>query len=148
VFLVVALVLASVVTVAGAFGIFVYDKATAIDRSTPDVAVDQFLHAAAAERDRNQTSLFVCSRWAPEDALRAATEGIDKSVKVSWGAISVSSHDGAHAQASASVRLTVGAFSDIETWRFEVVSDGGWRVCSLVREAVIQPTTPQLATPQ
>ena len=37
-----------------------YDKATAPDRSAPDVAVDNYLRAALFERDAVVAYLFVC----------------------------------------------------------------------------------------
>jgi hypothetical protein len=133
-------VLGFLVVVGGAVGFVLYDRATAIDRSTPDIAVDQFLHASAVERDVSRTSLFVCAEWSARDAVAAATDELDPEVVVSWSAISVSVTSERTAQASTDVRLTVDGFSDIERWRFALEQQGGWRVCSLRREASTETT--------
>jgi hypothetical protein len=138
VLLVVAVVLASVVTVAGAFGIFVYDKATAIDRSTPTVAVRNYLQTALVDRDAGRLALFVCSRWSPSEAMTALSERPDPSVRVNWGVTSVQ-EAGDHAEATARITFTAAGYSAMQIWRLIVVREDGWRVCDVKRSDSLNP---------
>jgi hypothetical protein len=138
VLLVAAVVLASVVTVAGAFGVFVYDKATAIDRSTPAVAVQNFLQAALVDGDATRLALFVCSRWSASEAMTAVGEKRDPSLRVNWGITSVQ-EAGDRAEATAQISFTAAGYRDIQTWRFTVVREDGWRVCDVKRSDSLNP---------
>jgi hypothetical protein len=138
VLLVVAVVLACVVTVAGAFGIFVYDKATAIDRSTPTVAVRNYLQTALVDRDVARLALFVCSRWSPSEAMAALGERPDPSVRVNWGVTSVQ-ESGDRAEATVEITFSAAGNRDVQTWRFAVVREDGWRVCDVKRSDSLNP---------
>jgi hypothetical protein len=130
--LVVAVIVGSSVVLGGAIGVVVYDKATAIDRSTPTVAVRQFLQAAVVDRDVSRIALFVCAQWSPTEALSAVGEKLDASVMVNWGVTSVQ-ESGDQAQAQVRITFTAGGFSDVQVWRITVAREDGWRVCALQR---------------
>jgi hypothetical protein len=122
----------------GGIALYVYDKATAPDRSTPIVSADAFLHAALVERSVDQVSLYVCHDWPAEQALAQVSAQPDSSVRVSWGGTSVLQ---AGAEADVTVRMTFSVAGtglsqrSVETWRISVVEESdGWRVCSVSRE--------------
>ncbi|MFC7482111.1 hypothetical protein ACFQX7_21690 [Luedemannella flava] len=58
-------------------GIFVYQKATEPDRSTPTVSVQQLLTAIFVEEDNTRAGLFVCSEWSGDKAATAIKQQID-----------------------------------------------------------------------
>lgn len=138
VLLVIAIALGALVLVGGAVGIFVYDKATEIDRSTPTVATREFLQAGLVERDVNRLSLFVCKRWPALDAMNTLGPGADSSVRMNWGVTSVQ-ENGDQADVIVRVTSTIDGHSDIETWRLTVVREDGWRVCSMERGLSLNP---------
>jgi hypothetical protein len=117
------------VLVAGGVGFVLYNRATEINRSTPTVAVDQFLGAAFVDKDNDRVRLFACPQWT-EDRTREIQGRFDPEVKVTWGSIVVQSRQGHQAVAIARMRLVFQGFVDFQDWRFEVVEDNGWRVCS------------------
>ncbi|MDG4828049.1 hypothetical protein O7627_01870 [Solwaraspora sp. WMMD1047] len=121
----------------------IYDKATAPDRSAPDVVVSNYLRAYLVDRDEAQTNLYVCNGDAPGlepmRALRAEAERrereFDVNVRVVWGAL-----DRAATERGETVQTTlrIGGYSATdgtsrssrqERWEFEVVEQDGWRVC-------------------
>jgi hypothetical protein len=118
----------------GGVAFVVYDQATAIDRSTPDVVVVQFLQAALVEKDPNRVSLFVCDQWAPQAAIAAAGAPSNPKIVSSWGDLrSSTTGDNATVQAKLTFSLaTNGGFQqDVQSWTFELRNQSGWRVCSL-----------------
>ncbi len=122
----------------GGVALYVYDKATAPDRSTPIVSADAFLHAALVERSVDRVSLYVCDEWPAEQALAQVSAQLDPSVRVSWGGTSVVQTG---AEADVTVRMTFSVAGtglsqrSVETWRLAVVEESdGWRVCSAGRQ--------------
>ena len=71
VLLIVAIVVAFLLLLGGTIGVVAYDKATAIDRSTPTVVIRQFMEAAALDHDSTRVGLFVCQGWSAADAMSA-----------------------------------------------------------------------------
>lgn len=129
--------------VAGSIGFFAYDRATRIDRSAPDVAVDNYLRALLVERDEARSRLYACSngaRLGEIEGYRADTEQREgryaTRISVSWGGLTVTG-DRRSATVVVETRRTVagGAESDVQRWRFEVLEQDGWRVCGAVKEA-------------
>ena len=86
--LIVASFVAALGVAAGGTLLYVYDQATAIDRSTPQVVVEQFLDATLILNNSDRVSLFVCKQWSAEAALLAVAPPTDKRVAVS-GAVSL-----------------------------------------------------------
>jgi hypothetical protein len=120
---------------------YFYDKATAIDRSNPQVVAEQFLDSALLLKDVNRLSLFVCEDWPAEDALAAAAPPTDTRVVPSWGDYATSLA-GEMATVEVRVRFTVdaGAVSavSVRVWTLELEYQDGWRVCSLSKGTPVE----------
>jgi hypothetical protein len=122
----------------------VYDKATAPDRSAPDVVVSNYLRAYLVDRDEAQTNLYVCSDGnrdlGPIEALRAdlvdRERRFETPLVVKWGRLDVQ-EEGDFAEVR--VRLTITAVvrdqtqQEVQGWRFVTQSEGDWRVCGASR---------------
>ena len=87
--LILAIVIAFLVVLGGTIGVVAYDKATAIDRSTPDVGDEQFLQAAVVDRDAVRVGLFVCASWPVADAMNATKLDARPDLRVNWGITSL-----------------------------------------------------------
>ncbi|WP_434743800.1 hypothetical protein [Micromonospora sp. SH-82] len=135
--------LLAVLAVAGtAAGYLLYDRATAPDRSAPDVVVDNYLRAFLVDRDDTRASFFTCESSADLDAVRALRNEIesreaqfDVSVAVTWGALKASGGDVGR---SVVTNLTISSSAEgvsrssrREEWQFDVFLDSEeWRVCA------------------
>ena len=133
--LIVVIAVAFLAVLGGTIGVVAYDKATAIDRSTPDVVIDQFLQAALVDRDADRVGLFVCARWPVADAMNATRLDARTDLHVNWGITSLT-RTGDQAVAEVRVRLSIPAgndalFRDVHSWHLTLVNEGGWRVCSV-----------------
>lgn len=151
--LVVALVVLGFLVAVGAVAGFVlYDRATAIDRSTPAIVADQFLESALIHQDPARVGLFTCRGWPPSEALHQVLPRVGPDVGVSWGDI-VAEETGGSARVFVQVRFSLsggGAIQrQIESWQLQLVREDGWRVCSLRREASARatPSTPATTDP-
>jgi len=122
---------------AGGLGILAYDRATRIDRSAPDVAVDNYLRALLVDRDDTQSKLYACEGNARLGEIEAYRADIDQredryatQISVSWGGLTVTG-DRRSATVLVEIRRTVagGVESDVQRWQFEVLEQDGWRVC-------------------
>ncbi|SBT52554.1 Rv0361 family membrane protein [Micromonospora narathiwatensis] len=122
-------------------GYVLYDRATAPDRSAPDVVVDNYLRALLVSRDDTKANEYACGAGADlaaVDGLRGELERRETNfnvvVRVSWGPLtSVKNADGE----SVTTTLTISSSADGQTrssrredWQFQVVDRGGWRVCA------------------
>jgi hypothetical protein len=129
----------------GAGVVFVlYEQQTRVDRGSPDAAVDNYLRAALVQRDDAQAALYTCDHPSL-GAVRALRDEIVRreadfgvKVAVTWGALAVKGE--ASAQRTVDVDLTIAGIADgqtrsrrTESWSFEVVDQGGWRVCGAAR---------------
>ncbi|MFI7160396.1 Rv0361 family membrane protein [Micromonospora chalcea] len=137
---VVAGVLALLCTGGAVAGFVLYDRATAPDRSAPDVVVDNYLRAFLVDRNDTKADEFACKSDGDLDAvrgLRAEVEqreaNFDVVVRVSWGPLTrVENGDGE----SVTTTLAISSSADGQTrssrredWQFQVVERDGWRVC-------------------
>ncbi|MEU8315105.1 hypothetical protein [Micromonospora sp. NPDC048887] len=137
---VVAGVLALLCTVGGVVGFVLYDRATAPDRSAPDVVVDNYLRAFLVDRNDTKAQEFACKSEGNLDALRDLRAEMEQReakfevvVRASWGALT-RVKDGE--DESVSTTLTISSSADGQTrssrredWQFRVVERDGWRVC-------------------
>jgi hypothetical protein len=133
--LILAIVVAFLVVLGGTIGVVAYDKATAIDRSTPDVVTDQFMQAATVDRDAVRVGLFVCANYPVADAMNATKLDSRQDLHVNWGITSLA-ENGDRAQVDVRVRLSVPAgndalFRDVHNWHLTLVKEDGWRVCGV-----------------
>jgi hypothetical protein len=121
--------------------VFLYDRATAPDRSAPDVVVDNYLRAYLVDRNDVKAQLFLCrdsTDLAAVQALRAEVERREAQfnvvVRVSWGPLQRSkTATGETVQTT----LTIRSFADgqdragrREDWAFDLIDDDDWRVCA------------------
>lgn len=122
-------------------GYVLYDRATAPDRSAPDVVVDNYLRAFLVDRNDVRADQFVCESSADLNAVQSLRSEIEQreakfgvSVRVSWGPLSRTGHDGGE---KVTTTLTISGSSDgvqrssrREDWSFDLEEhEGGWRVC-------------------
>jgi hypothetical protein len=129
--LVILTVVGVFVLVAGGVGFVLYNRATEIDRSTPTVAVHQFLDAVFLDQGEDQVRLFSCPEWT-SDRTAEMRGGFDAAVRLSWDTVTEQSRVDGRAQVTAKLYLRYPgelAPSGEQLWRFEVVEQNGWRVC-------------------
>ncbi|XTZ19053.1 hypothetical protein ACQSSU_20085 [Micromonospora echinospora] len=143
--LTVAGVVLTVLCLSGAVTVYIlYSRASAPDRSAPDVVVDNYLRAFLVDRNDARADLYTCDQE-PEGvaalrALRADLESREKrfgiNFSVKWGGLTVQEHG---EQAEVAVDLTVSAFvegisqSDRQSWQFNTREEGDWRVCGAAK---------------
>lgn len=117
-----------------------YDDATKIDRSAPDVVVSNYLRAQLVARDDKAAALLTCANPSL-DAIRNFRGDIESReaqfsthISVNWGQLSVQ-QSGKSATVNTEVvrSLGDGAESDLTTWSIQTVDEGGWRVCSATK---------------
>jgi hypothetical protein len=130
--LLIILIVGGVLVVAGGgVGFLLYNRATEIDRSTPTIAVRQFLGAIFLDQDDDRVRLFTCPSWT--SSRTAEVRGrVDPAVRLSWDTITEQSRADGQAQVTAKLSLRYPgelAPSGEQLWRFDVVEENGWRVC-------------------
>lgn len=140
---VVAGVLAVLCTVGGLVGFVLYDRATAPDRSAPDVVVANYIQAFLDDRNDTKAEEFICARGASLDGLRALRDDLvsreqrfNTTISVSWGPLAVQeSGDVAVVEVDLIISASVEGItqSERQRWRFETRRDDGWGVCSAQR---------------
>jgi hypothetical protein len=125
-----------------------YDQATKIDRSVPSVVVREYVDALFVRNDDDRVALFTCGRSSQlgqiedlrhrltsQDATRGtSTQVVVRSIKSSDGGHSVETELELNEAAGVQVR------TQVETWRFGLVDEHGWRVCSAERLPDPSPT--------
>ncbi len=135
-------------------GLFIYNEATKIDRTEPQVVTDEYLRAALVRKDFVGADLYACKnqeRLAPIKTLRAELDQREKefdiTVLVSWGAFRQEGK-------TLTTELTISGRKGItvtskrsETWRFTMADEDGWRVCGAEKIATPSPTPSASATP-
>jgi hypothetical protein len=126
---------------AGGTLFYFYDKSTAIDRSTPEVASRQFLDAALVRKDPTRLRLFICQSWSANEAI--ATTGIPGvGVVVTWGdTVATTTGDAATVTVRVVFRVPVagGVDQDAQMWTLQLVDEDGWRVCGLTKQSSLNP---------
>jgi hypothetical protein len=118
-------------------GISLYDEATEIDRSTPDQVTSSFLRGYLVNRDDKTADLYRCASggdFAELEAFRQSIVTVEQEhsvgIRVSWGSLAVAV-DGDKGTVTTDVTRTATDSARLSnTWRFGVVNEDGWRVCS------------------
>ena len=114
-----------------------YEKATRIDRSTPDAVVDNYLRAYLVVRDDKEAAEYTCGGVAafPEiQALRADVVSREQThsmtVNFSWTRLDVQS-SGQTAMVTTDVQRAVSDGTErlADRWSFTLEDADGWRVC-------------------
>ncbi|MFI7548757.1 hypothetical protein ACIBQ2_03330 [Micromonospora sediminimaris] len=139
---VVAGVVAVLCLTGGVVGYFVYDRATTLDRSAPDVVVDNYLRAYLVDRNDVRASLFTCESstelnelYRLREDLAAREVRFSTTMSVVWGMLQVDRNGD---RAEVRVDLTISAQvdgirqSDRQSWTFTTRLGEDWRVCSAV----------------
>lgn len=113
-----------------------YDRATAPDRSAPDVVVDNFLRAYLVDRDDSKAALYACGR--PRlDEIRAFRSDLEDRearysirIHLSWGSLTTEPN-GTGRRVTVDLRRTIadGSEQAHDRWQFDVIDENGWRVC-------------------
>ncbi|WP_200210328.1 hypothetical protein [Micromonospora coerulea] len=124
----------------GVTGFILYDRATAPDRSAPDVVVDNYLRAFLVDRNDTKASEFACEGGGDLGAVRGLRDELERReanfdvvVRVSWGALTRTQiADGE----LVTTTLAISGSADGQTrssrredWQFTVIDKDGWRVC-------------------
>ena len=138
---VVAGVLALLCTGGAVAGFVLYDRATAPDRSAPDVVVANYMRAFLIDRNDTKAQEFACSDTGGLVGMRDLRAELEQredtfgvSIKVSWGPL-LQAEDGPGK--SVTTTLAISSSKDgqsrssrRETWQFDLVDNrDGWRVC-------------------
>ncbi|MGC1211481.1 MAG: hypothetical protein WA890_09505 [Micromonospora sp.] len=137
---VVAGVLALLCVGGAAVGYVLYDRATAPDRSAPDVVVDNYLRAFLVDRDDTKAADFACEGGGDLGAVQSLRDELEQReasfnvvVRVSWGALARAKKENGEL---VTTTLTISSSADGQTrssrreeWQFDVVDRDGWRVC-------------------
>jgi hypothetical protein len=131
----VAIVVAFLVLLGGTIGVAAYDRATAVDRSTPGAVTQQFLEAAVVTKDPARVGLFICARWPVSEAMAATGAAARPDISVNWGIVD-QTQNGDNATANVRVRLSFAAggglsYREVQPWRITLINEKGWRVCGL-----------------
>ncbi len=136
VLLIVAGFVAALGVAAGGTLFYVYDKATAIDRSTPQVVVEQFLDSTLILRDSDRIALFTCRQWSALEAAQKVGAPSNPKIASSWGDFSTRV-EGVTATVDVRVFFSIsvdGDFQqDIQSWTLRLEDQDGWRVCDLIK---------------
>ena len=121
------------------FAYLVYDRATQPDRSTPTLAVRQYVDSTFANRDPGRAKLFTCGSPHLQDVqnllsdLKAREKRFNISITVSLADMD-STTRGTSGTVEADLRIDTpesdgGLSRSSQRWRFGVVRESGWRVC-------------------
>jgi hypothetical protein len=123
------LVAGAVLVITGAgLGFYLYNKATEPNRSTPAVAVDQFLQAVFVDQSDDRVRLFTCPQWTTGQSAQVRSR-FAEGIKVAWESVTEQSRQQNNATVTARMRLSLLGHTDFQDWRFDVVNRKGWRVC-------------------
>lgn len=131
--LIVAIAVAFLIVLGGTIGVVAYDKATAVDRSTPGVTVEQLLTAIFVENDEARAGLFLCPGVNVAEAMAHARTTVGAEAKPSWEGLIVTQQSDKSAVLSARVTLRYPGEpepSGEQRWQFNLSRQDGWRVCS------------------
>ncbi|MET8122375.1 hypothetical protein [Micromonospora sp. NPDC005189] len=121
-------------------GYVLYNRASAPDRSAPDVVVDNYLRAFLVDRNDARADLFTCEGGSQLESLRslrtdllAREQQLGVTILISWGSLDVNDQGDTTSvvtviRRSATIDGVQQSLTD--TWRFVVEKQDGWRVCS------------------
>ncbi|GGK11895.1 hypothetical protein GCM10010124_00650 [Pilimelia terevasa] len=123
-------------------GVVLYADATTPRTDTPDATVDNYLRALLVDRSIDAARDLACPQVgglaAVEDlrdeAIDREREFPDGRVQITWGALATTPEGPGRVTVETDVSV-MGVFDSqvrsrrVDTWRFGLVSDGGWQVC-------------------
>ncbi|GGJ97350.1 hypothetical protein GCM10010123_29180 [Pilimelia anulata] len=127
-------------------GALLYARATTPRTDTPDATVDNYLRALLVDRSIVDSRTLACPNAGPlaavedlrDEALDREKEFPDSRVQISWGALATTTDGPDRVTVETDVSV-MGIFDSqvrsrrVDTWRFGLLRDGGWRVCTAVK---------------
>jgi hypothetical protein len=124
----------------GGVGVIValYDNATEVKRSDPSVVMVNFLGAYLAHRNDQDAALYVCKKGGDLSKLRSFREEMEKTedrysieVVATWRNLNIQT-SGSRSIATVDIvrAISDGSERTFDPWKFELLDDDGWRVCS------------------
>ncbi|MEV0426995.1 hypothetical protein [Micromonospora sp. NPDC050495] len=121
-------------------GFILYDRATAPDRSSPEVVVANYIQAFLDDRNDPKAEEYTCQSGTDLSELSLLREDLvarekrfQTTISVSWEGMTVQQQGD---RATVRVDLIISVFrneisqSDRQSWRFETKRSDGWGVCS------------------
>ncbi|GHJ12604.1 MULTISPECIES: hypothetical protein [unclassified Micromonospora] len=124
-------------------GFVLYDRATAPDRSAPDVVVANYVQALLEDRNDTKAKQFTCDGRTDLEGLRSLRDDLvarerrfGTTISVSWGPLTTrESGDVAMVAVELIISASVDGISqtDRQGWRFETRREDGWGVCAAQR---------------
>lgn len=138
VLLVLLILVGAAVLVGGVGAVVLYERATAIDRSTPAAVARQFLQAAIGDRDDARVALFICRDWTTEHAIAETLDRLDPEAKATWVIGETVLTRAGEAVVNVRVRLQYPgevAPSGEETWELILREESGWRACGIEKRS-------------
>ncbi len=123
---------ASVVITVAVIGVGRYDQSTKIDRSTPTIAVTQLVSAMFASRDEATVARFSCRepRLQPLRDLAADLKDRERRFGTHFGVTVSDMRLMGSSTVEVELGLSAAGTKDVQLWVFEMVDEGGWRVCA------------------
>ncbi|MEU4470761.1 hypothetical protein [Micromonospora sp. NPDC023888] len=128
-----------------AMGLVLYHRASAPDRSAPDVVVDNYLRAFLVDRNDARADLFTCEGGSQLQSLRSLRadlltreQELNVTILVSWGSLEVKGEGDAASVVTVIRRsATVDGIQQslTDTWQFDVRKQDDWRVCGGIKVA-------------
>jgi len=117
--------------------ISLYDDATKIERTEPDAVVDNFLRAYLVNRDDERASLYQCKSGGDfsqigsyRDDIVSREKQYSVGIRVTWTTFTIETEGTNGVVTTDLVKTTTDQSGrKRDTWRFDVVDQGGWRVC-------------------
>jgi len=132
-----------------------YDKATKIDRTRQDIVISEYAHAVLTEHDDVRAALFTCAAPGSLDAFRQLGKAVEAADHESGHLTQVTLRstrvtvDGTAAEVLLELNQGSGieVRTTVQTWRFTLVDEDGWRVCGAEQIPTPSPsTTPPTAS--
>ncbi|MBB5871255.1 hypothetical protein F4553_004634 [Allocatelliglobosispora scoriae] len=134
----------------------IYDQATKVDRSQPEVVVREYIVAVLNRRDDAKAAIYSCensqglmSILELRSSLESDERKFNLSTQVSLARLSRDGSGRVDADLEILQQGSGGATQDRQHWKFTMVQDDGWRVCGAERLPDPIPTpTPSPSTTQ
>jgi hypothetical protein len=122
-------------------GYVLYDRATKIDRSSPELVVEKYVNALFDDRDNARAQLLECSGSSGRQQLRQFLEQVKNREKEFSIHIEVNtanyeiSTNGSASSVSVDLRIDVPEADgrpsrSTQRWQFDLRRTDGWRVCA------------------
>ncbi|GIF07759.1 hypothetical protein Asi03nite_52970 [Actinoplanes siamensis] len=115
-----------------------YDDATEIKRTDPNIVLVEFLGAYLTDRDDQEAELYSCKAGVEFSQLREFRDEVKRvevnysvGIVVAWKNLSIQVL-GNRATARVDIVRTIsgGGEETFDPWKFEMSDEDGWRVCS------------------